>query len=420
MSPASSASLGSPVPAVVSHSEVVANVVAGQSPKVCYLAMLIGLLTFLFGAVRLIELAAAVLGENGGGLLAGSATRPSQVAEIFANILVGLVVWLSHWAYANRLLESTDWRGSSEKLSRTRAGYFVLVIGMGAIGAIFEFSLAVTAALSVPLGTPPNGHALSVLHDIIGPVAIGLLFAAVWWGHRLALIRERGRLGTEQETSARRVDGYTVAALALAFGASALAWLVGIAFDVVAHGQRTLAANGDWHAQLGMFLGFAIAGLSLWLLELVQFQRWRRRDEQGEADSTARRTYLLLVSAGALLGGLAGLVVLLNRVIGALVGANSGRSLTSEVSTSVGVLTMAILVLALHYWWFRRDQRVVHLGHGALEPQAAYPSPEEPAQAPAPVARALVLRVPLGGDADLALEQIRQALPDGYAIEEAG
>lgn len=382
-----------------------------------YLAMLIGLFTMLGGIVQLIGLAGDSLDLGTGGTLARSGAGGSALAGALTPIVVGLILWLSHWAYGVRLLEARDWRGPAERTSRTRAGYLVVVILVGAGWSIFQLSTALATVIQLAL-ISNEVTAGDALRTTTGSVVIGLIFAGVWWTHRLALIGERRVLGPAAQWSARRLDGYVVMLLALSSGASALAWLVGLAVDVVGRGGRTLGGAVTWQLDLSTFLSYAVVGSIVWLLELRQAQRRRRADEPAESRSTARRAYLLLAIGGALLGAVSALVLILNRLIGSLVGASVSRSLASELSTPVGVVLVAALVVILHYGWLRRDQLI----HAAAAAGATGPLPEPQAPAPAVHARVqlLALTVPPDGDIGEAVSHLRAALPEGYLLDEAG
>ncbi len=379
-----------------------------------YVAMLIGLFTLLYGIVQLVGLAGDALELTGGRVLVGSVARPLALAGVYQSIVIGFVLWFAHWAYSVRLLESRDWRGRAERTSRTRAGYFVVLVLVGAGTFIFQLSTALATVLRFALDTTGELTADEVIRSVIGGVVIGLVFAGVWWTHRVTMIGERRQFGADAQASARRVDAYAVMLIALSSGASAIAWLLGLAIDVLGRGGRTLGGAPAWQVELATFLSYALVAGIAWLLVLRQVQRWRGIDEATEARSTARRAYLLLAIGGSLLGAVSALVVILNRFIGSLIGANVSRSLASELSTPLGVVVVAILVAGLHYWWLRHDQRSVARAAPAVSAEV----PLEPQAAPARV-QMLALTVPPGGDAGGAVSRLRAALPEGYRLEEA-
>jgi hypothetical protein len=355
------------------------------------------------------------VGLTGGGVLAGTEARPLALVGVYQSIVIGLVVWLAHWAYSLRLLEARDWRGRAERISRTRAGYFVVLILVGAGYFISQLSSALATVIQFALDSSGEQAADQVARSLIGTIVIGLVFAGVWWAHRLALINERRPLGEETQMHARRVDAYAVTLVALSSVAPAIAWLIGLALDVMGRGGRTLSGASGWKLELATLLSLAVVAAVIWLLGVRQIQRWRSLDEQGEAHSTARRAYLLLAIGGSVLGAIGALVVILNRFIGSLIGASVTGSLTSELSTPTGVVIAAILVAALHYWWLRRDQRVV-----AVAPSVV--TTELPAEAQLVPARVqmLALTLPPGADSSGVISQLRTALPEGYLLDEAG
>jgi hypothetical protein len=394
-----------------------------------YLAAFIGLMLLLYGIVGLVDLAGQVLRQAGGGVI-GSGSRSSALAAALTNVIVGLAVWAGHWLWSNRIARALDVRGERERTARNRSAYLVLVIFVAASVALIEFAIATTQAIKLVTGTPDVSGG-SIL-DVVGAVVLGLVFGAVWWAHRRFMITEAGHLSEGHSMGARRVDAYIVALLGLSIGGTGLAWLIGKAITVVFPGPALTASGGGGNSELAAFLGYTLVGSLAWLAEISIIARWRDRLSLSEASSTARRAYLLLAIAGALLGGISALVLLLNRVFGSILGVTGPRNLAAELATPTGVLIMAVLIAGLQFRWLRRDQAeiVIERTRAQQEQMVAEPAPpaaeaEQAAVAPAtapeatPAERWLVLTVPPGADPAAALEELRRALPEGYVLEEA-
>lgn len=383
-----------------------------------YLAAYVGLVTLLYGVVRLVALAGDALEQAGPAVVAGGGVRPSVLVDVVTNIIVGAIVWAGHRWYAGRLIEAPDWRGPAERTALVRHLYFVLVIMLGVGVAITQIASALGSVLGVLFGATTDTPAAEVWRNIAGTLVIGLVFGGVWWAHRQTMIEQAGDFAAGYQMSARRTDAYVVAGLGLAFGAPWLALLIGLALYVAMNGQAL--AGGDWRQQVGSFAAFALVGSLVWIAQVATLQRWRRVNELAEARSTARRAYLLLAIASSLLVGLGALVFLLNRFIGTVLGVPSA-SLTSELATSASVLLVAVVVGGLHFSWLRRDQRVVadEVGDAAAAAEATA-AEDEAKPRPADAQRRLVLTGPAGTDMAAALDGLRARLPEGYRLEEAG
>jgi Domain of unknown function (DUF5671) len=385
-----------------------------------YLASFIGLMLLLAGVVSLVTLAGDELGRPSSQLFVASNWGLGRLAGALANIMLGLAVWAGHWWYSRAVLFGTDWRSAAEQSSRLRYAYFVLVFLVTVAVSMAYFAQALrsvlTSALSVSeLSDAPEVDDLASIRSIVGLVILGVIFASIWWTHRTRLIADAARVSSAEVVAAQRLGGYTVALLGIAFAATGIARLTGLAFDVALRSQDTLLGGSTWGVELAQFLSIAVVGSIVWLLQLRAIERWRRSDPLGEARSTARRSYLLLVVAGTVIAGLGALVLLLNRLIEALLGVQAQGILASELSAPAGVLFVAIIVGALHTIWLRSDARTLAAADLAVPPETE-PAPSIVAL---PAQRQLVLVAPAGGDVDATIDGIRSNLPEGYRLEDA-
>jgi hypothetical protein len=92
----------------------------------------------------------------------------------------------------------------------------------------------------------------------------------------------------------------------------------------------------------------------------------------------------------------------------------------SELSTPLGALLAAVIVLAYHGLQLRADQARKPASDGEAAPAvgaATVPISGESDDVPA--RRTLQLVGPLGADLDAALAAARAALPDGVSLEDA-
>ena len=385
-----------------------------------YLAAFVGLATLIVGIVDLISLAGQALSQSGGTI--GSGPRPSALASALTNIAIGTVVWGSHWAWSNRVARRGDERGHAERTARNRYGYMALVIFVAVSALLEELTLGVRGALSIGLGVDDPSGADPIL-GVVGAFALALVFGAVWITHRSFMISEAAHVSEALAMGARRVDAYIVALLGLSLGGSGLAWLIGKAITVLFSNSRTIGSGGG-NSELATFRSYTLVGSRAWLAAISVINRWRAHLGLSEAQSTARRAYLLLAIAGSLLGGVSAMVLLLNRLFGSILGASGPSNLVGELATPVGVLVMALLIAGLHFRWLQRDQREVAIERtdAQLEALAAAPAlpPAEVVAAPGlPSQRRLVLTGPAGANLEATVAAVRGALPEGFSLEEA-
>jgi hypothetical protein len=166
---------------------------------------------------------------------------------------------------------------------------------------------------------------------------------------------------------------------------------------------------------LAQFLPMAAFGLGIWAWQWSRVLARRRRDPHGEANSTIRRAFLYLTLAVSLVVALGSAALILYRLVGTLIGANLEGNAVSALSTPIGALVMAAVVLGYHGLLLRADMAL-----RPVEAAAPAPSPVMLAGAPAGVQRTLELVGPEGADLDAALAAARAALPEGVRLEEPG
>ena len=343
------------------------------------------------------------------------------------------LVWFGHWRYADGIVRSEGWRGLAERESRTRVAAFVATIIATAAMSLVFLALAIQEVLS-PLVVERAGGA-GPLRPIAAAFISALPWLVAWWAHARGLRREPMALDPLRALHQDRLMSHGVAAVALAIGATGLGWLVGLGIDVAFGGSRTSGAfPGIWTTELTFWLPAAVVGLFFWAQHWRTVLARRRADPAGEANSTIRRAFLYLTVAGPLVVALAAAALILYRIVNTVLGAALGGNAVSELSTPLGALLAAVLVLAYHGLLLRADQRL-----RPVEVPVEVPA-EVPAVTTAPPAgvsataagvpateagtasqsswtrRSLELVGPAGADLDAAVAAARAALPDGFDI----
>lgn len=322
------------------------------------------------------------------------------------------LVWLGHWTYANRLVREDDWRGTEERVSRTRLVAFLVVIIAAATVTLSKVASAIGAALGPVLPNPPFADP-AYLPD---PAAAGLTalltalpWAIVWFAHTRALRREPAANDPLRALHQARLSSHGVAAAALALGATGAGWLLGFFIDLLLGGERT---TGPYPAtwELGRWLPATVVGLVAWWLFWRAVTARRRSDPVDEANSTIRRSFLFLTLGVALVAAIAATALILYRLVGVLLEAEIGGNLASELSTPLGTLIAAGIVLAYHGLALRADLKL------AKPPAAAAPADGTGLTTGSPVERRALMLVGAAADLDAALAAARAALPAGVEI----
>jgi hypothetical protein len=344
-----------------------------------------------------------------------------QLAGHLAAVLVLGAVWLGHWWYAGRLVADSGWRGASERPANLRLAYFVAVIGISAFAVIWFVSRAASAVLVPVLGATDLVGGAATGDDLARAVVVSIMsavpWAIAWWLHVRWVRAESVQVDDpERAATVDRLDFGLVGLVGLGFGAVGIGWLLGLLVDAALGGNRTV---GDaWRLELAQYLPWAMLGFVAWAWNWAKLQRRHFTDPVGEAGSTVRRTYLLIVVAAAVVSSLGSLALVLYRLFGELLGASLSGNAVSELSTPIGALLVAAAVAIYHGITLRRDMAL----RAGAEPE---PVPSETlagAPTPAPsvgeLRRTLVLSAPAGGELDAAVETLRGHLPQGYRLEE--
>jgi hypothetical protein len=385
---------------------------AAWLPRVyLYGAALVGLLVLLQSFGDLVTVIGEALVP-----LTGAVGEPGlssfQAASSLSAILISGVIWLGHWWYAGGLVRDASWRGASERPARLRLACFVGVVTFS-VFSVIRLSAAALSAVLAPLFGASAAVGESVAgRDMARVVGVALVsavpWALAWWFHRRSMSREAtlsndpGRVSTSV-----RLDLHSAALVGLGFGGVGLGWLLGLMVDVVFGGDRTVAGS-LWRSELSTFVPLALIGSAVWLAWWWRIQARHAADARGEAASTVRRSYLMIILAASVIASLSSMALILYRLFGTILGANLGGNAASELSTPIGALVVAGAVALYHGQVLRGDMAL----------RAAEAAPEEPSIGPAEAGRRLVLVGPTGSDLDATVAGLRADLPPGYRLDE--
>ncbi|MCI0345830.1 MAG: DUF5671 domain-containing protein [Chloroflexi bacterium] len=397
-----------------------------------YLVAFVGLVAFVEGVGQLAALLVDYLAGtpemdefSGVGL-----NYTFMLFSTLPSLVVGLLAWVSHAWASNRIAARDNWHGASERASRLGLAYWPLVIGVAAIAVIAHATDGLEALFGQVLAAVPDSFDVrrSLAASIATSVVTVVPWLAIWWFHRAWGRDAASATGDPgRAVLADRLERHVSAGVGLAFGAVAGGWLVGILIDVVLGGNRAL---GDaWRSELAQYLAWAILGLALWIWHWSRLLAHRGSNPSAEAASAVRRTYLLLAIGVAIVSTLGSLGIVLYRLVGYLLGAGLGGNAVSELSTPLGALVVAGLVVIYHGLQLRSDRgqrpapadaapsqtapEVAAAKAAATVAEAAMPN------AAAPAGRTLVLRGPDGADLAATLTMLRGTLPEGQTLDDA-
>jgi len=297
------------------------------------------------------------------------------------------------------------------------------VIGITAFAVIWFVSRAASAVLVPVLGAAdvlgPVADGDDLLQAVVASILSAVPWAIAWWLHVRWVRAESVQVDKpDRAATVDRLDFGVVGLIGLGFGAVGAGWLLGLLIDAALGGGRTI---GDgWRLELAQYLPWSVLGFVAWAWNWATLQRRHAADSVGEAGSTVRRSYLLIVVASAVVSSLGSLALVLYRLFGELLGAGLSGNAVSELSTPIGALLVAAAVAIYHGITLRRDMAL----RAGPEPEPDAVPSDSPAEAPTPapsvgeLRRTLVLSAPPEGELDAAVEALRAHLPQGYRLEE--
>jgi len=139
----------------------------------------------------------------------------------------------------------------------------------------------------------------------------------------------------------------------------AVRWLLGLGIDIAFGGNRRSDPYAvPWTFEVARWLPMAVVGLAIWAWHWSGVLARRRRDPEGEANSTIRRGFLYLTLGVGVVVALASATLTLYRLVGVVVGADLSGNAVSELSTPIGAAAMAAIALVYHGLLLRADQQL--------------------------------------------------------------
>jgi hypothetical protein len=273
-----------------------------------------------------------------------------QLSREVARLLVALPVWLVFWTWAQRLFTGPV---EGERASALRKFYLYGAVFAGTMGVVVNATILLAGLLRRLLGLPSQGGA-SI------PLPVMVVLGVVWAYHAYILRRDVEVVGMApqlvggRQAGVRRLYYYLVAAIGLA------ALLVGLSGDVsVIIRSLGVGFGRGLREQLAWFTSAILAGLPVWIIPWWKVERAALASDPTGPDerrSVVRKIYLYFYLFVATMAALSGLVYIVFRLLGNLLG-EPPPSL-AELGQAISYTLIALGVWLYHGWALRRDTQL--------------------------------------------------------------
>ncbi|NOZ05736.1 MAG: DUF3842 family protein [Chloroflexi bacterium] len=292
-----------------------------------------------------------------------------HLARDVASLLVGGVVWVSHWVWAQRRFRS----GPAEQRSVVRKVFLYLVVLAAAIAALTSTALLLRDFLRLLLGTPNPGNTL-LLDRLTWPVTFiveGSLFWVYHWRTLQADICQTPE--APRQASLRRLYYYLVSGAGLVLVAWGLAHLLGALIasgtfwaQQIWGGDFVYQFNTDWfREQVSLNVAMLVVGTPVWVWHWRVTDRLAHQpdDPAGfeERRSVLRKAYIYLALFAAAVMLLIQPAQFVYRLLNVLLGAPMPHNFWDQVAGELSNSLVAALLWAYHWLALRHDRQ---LGEG--------------------------------------------------------
>jgi len=309
-----------------------------------YIWMLYGLLMTVFGAQQILRflfyIPGDVLGELG----------REVVVNGTALLVVGTPVWVYTWRVIQDSLPDPAEMGSSLRLG------ILYLLALGGVITVISTSYAVVhLVLRILFGEDTTFR--EFVHEIGGPLSIGIPLGAVWayFGHWLN--RHIQAVGDNvRQAGMKRLYNYILAFIGLVVALVGVEILLAFLVDTVTN--REYLSMDYMRGPLSSSFTSLIVGLPLWLA------MWRPMQAEALADhemgdharrSVIRKFYIYLALFASVIGGMATAVGLVYQLIIVVLEGEIGSNFVNNVLNLTQLLFLFSVVLVYHLYVLRRD-----------------------------------------------------------------
>jgi hypothetical protein len=348
-----------------------------------YVVSATGLGMAIFGAISMLHLLLNKIGLGPQSSAASSLTSNAdkdQLSVAIAVGVVGLALWLIHWAIAERMVHGSSEVAAAERASIVRSVYFAVVMAVTLVAAA---SLAVQlAGDSLANGlNARQSFSFQIVDDSWSLAAIIVLFAV--WGHYAWCRAHDIRQGTPITGAAAWVSRlylYGVAFVGLLSVLGALSSIIVTAVSQLLPNTTTAPYGVDPFLYLGIsqpstptwvrpvvaaVVGIAIWGL-IWLSHWLYSNKLRSGQDDQSYQSFAERTsrvrlaFLMLV----VLWGVSSVASGLAAGLGSLFSTMLGQKLGPTPMWYVVVVPPISALPAAAAWWLHRRRALSEAPYG--------------------------------------------------------
>ncbi len=276
----------------------------------------------------------------------------AQLINGIALMVVGTPTWFYSWSLIQRSLAD-----AAETDSNLRLGVLYL-LALGSVITVLSMAVAllgifISQLLGLQLTYP------DLVHQIAGPVSIGLPLGVVWAYYGKVLNEHFASTPDPVRRSGmQRVQFYILSALGLGGAFLGVAALIKFMIDLLTGG--TLILTDALRSNLAGTIALILAWLPLWLVSWRPMQREALgTDELGlhARRSVVRKAYLYLALFAGVIGGMGSAVALVFSLLRALLTGQTDSTFLATNLTDLELLILFVVLLAYHLRVLRRDAR---------------------------------------------------------------
>ncbi|HEX9117688.1 MAG TPA: DUF5671 domain-containing protein [Anaerolineae bacterium] len=312
-----------------------------------YAWLLYSLIMTIFGAQQVLSFLFFVPSE-----VLGTFSRETLVNGI-ALLVVGTPVWVYTWRLIQNSLNDL-----AERDSNLRLGVLYLLALSGVITVLTTAAMVIHIVLSQLLGAGLSTS--EFMHQIGGPISIGVPLGAVWAYYGSWLNRHIEAIGDAvRQAAMKRVVLYILSALGLGGAFFGVATLVKFIIDYLT--GANLLLSDALRSDLSNAISLIAAWLPLWVVtwRRMQAQAFARDDAGDHARrSIVRRAYLYLALFAGVVGGMAAAVALLYQLLNAAFGGGTDSNFLATILNDLQLVALFAILLVYHLTVLRHDGSV--------------------------------------------------------------
>ncbi len=290
---------------------------------------------------------------------ASVAINKETLVVAFAQILVGLPLWLLFWWQAQQLFS----RGRvTEQASTLRKFYLYLVIFLAAMGTVGSLTTLLAGLFQRMLSLESDGDVRNVL--------CVLITTAVVWAYHFVVLRQDALAMPEvkQQAGIRRLYWYLIAGIGL------MALLIGLGSDMSVlirsfSGEAGYLGEEFLQEQMAWSSAILLAGLLVWIVPWQKIQMELSAPEpigNQAHQSWARKIYLYFYLLLATFTFLGTGVYILSQIVLLAMGGRTSRSMVPDMAHAIAFALMAVTVWSYHISLIRRDNKALQTASSQL------------------------------------------------------